>query len=199
MSLDCSYWERSSSVFLPSSCPLGPVLCDVTCHLVCRLTKYTVVGTALGPTSALGALTIGSGFSPTSMCGQPLGACALPELIAVEPHPLSAPENEAAMAGPTPPFAHMLTMGLLCWTRAPSYAHPQVQPGTFSSPIRLSLQSQIESCPWVYPLKPESQHPAAAHTSRNTFHARKCSEVARTVCAGLSLCCLLQASCCTLL
>ena len=39
------------------------VLCFVTFHPLCRLTKYTVVGIALGPTSFVGVLAIGPGAS----------------------------------------------------------------------------------------------------------------------------------------
>ena len=62
-----------------------------------------------------------------------------------------------------------------------------------------AICAQPESSPWVCPLKPEFQHPATAHTSRRVSSAGKCSKVAQTICAGLSLFCLLQAGCCTLL
>ena len=39
------------------------VLCCVTFHLLCRPTKYTVVGTALGSTLTLGRPAIGPGDS----------------------------------------------------------------------------------------------------------------------------------------
>ena len=37
------------------------VLCCLTCHLLCGLTKYTVVGTALSPVSTLGMLAVSPG------------------------------------------------------------------------------------------------------------------------------------------
>ncbi|XP_032330253.1 transmembrane protein 255A isoform X5 [Camelus ferus] len=56
-----------------------------------------------------------------------------------------------------------------------------------------------QSSPWVCPLKLEFQHLAPACTSRRASWAEECSEVAWTLCAGLSLFCLLQTGCCILL
>ena len=39
------------------------VLCGVTFHPLCKLSDYTVVGTALGPTLTVGMLAIGPGVS----------------------------------------------------------------------------------------------------------------------------------------
>jgi len=46
--LEHSHWEKSQS------CSPVSVLCRVTCHLFCCLTKCTVAGTALDPISTLG-------------------------------------------------------------------------------------------------------------------------------------------------
>lgn len=48
MELEHSHWEKSQS------CSPVSVLCRVTCHLFCCLTKCTVAGTALDPISTLG-------------------------------------------------------------------------------------------------------------------------------------------------
>lgn len=45
---------------VPLSCPLGHVLSDVTCHPLCMLTEYTVVGTASPPASAMGMQAVSS-------------------------------------------------------------------------------------------------------------------------------------------
>ena len=55
MELEHSHWEKSQS------CSPMSVLCCVTCHLFCHLTKYTVAGTALGPISTLGMPATGPG------------------------------------------------------------------------------------------------------------------------------------------
>ena len=58
-------WDRSNPsvkgarVFLHWSCSLVSVLCCVTFHLLCGLTKYAIVGIALDPTSVVRMLTIG--------------------------------------------------------------------------------------------------------------------------------------------
>lgn len=71
-------------MLLPRSCLPGHVFCDISCHLLCVLSKYTVVGTALGPTSAVGIPVISSDFSPASLyvCPQHLLLLApdLPQL-----------------------------------------------------------------------------------------------------------------------
>ena len=51
-------------MFLSKSCPPRLVLCDVACHPLCVLIKYTVVGTTLGSTSAVGALGNQLRFQP---------------------------------------------------------------------------------------------------------------------------------------
>lgn len=40
----------------PLALPTGCTLCDVTCHLLRRLTRYSVAGTALSPTSVTGMI-----------------------------------------------------------------------------------------------------------------------------------------------
>ena len=50
---------RGTRVFLHRSCSLVSVLCCVTFHLLCGLTKYTIVGTALDPTSTVRMSAIG--------------------------------------------------------------------------------------------------------------------------------------------
>ena len=92
-----------------------------------------------------------------------------------------------------------LTVGLQWHTQAPSCAQPWLQPGAHSSPFRLSPRSQSQSLSLVCPLKPKFQHPALKHTSRCVSWAGECKEVARTLCAILSLFCRLQTSCCTFL
>ena len=47
----------------PLELSTSSVLCGVTCHLLCWLTKYTVVGTALGPTSTVGMPAISPGVT----------------------------------------------------------------------------------------------------------------------------------------
>ena len=90
-------------------------------------------------------------------------------------------------------------MGIQWRTWAPYFVHPWLRLGSHSNPFRLSLCSQPQSSPWVCPLKPVFQHPAPACTSRCESWGGECREVARTLCAGLSLFSLLQADCCTLL
>ena len=41
------------------------VLCCVTIHPLCKLSDYTVVGTALGPTLTMSMLAVGPGVSQT--------------------------------------------------------------------------------------------------------------------------------------
>lgn len=106
-------------------------------------------------------------------------------------------KNEAAVVGQCPSFMCALTMGLLWWTSAPSCAHPQLQPGPHSRSFGLSPCIQTESFLWVCLLKPELQHPAARPRRQVYVSAGKCSKGARTVCAGVSLFCLRQASWCT--
>ena len=57
--LERSCWDRGHWVFLLWSCPPGNVLCGITCHPLCGLTTYTVVGIALSPTSIVGMQAIG--------------------------------------------------------------------------------------------------------------------------------------------
>ena len=66
-------------------------------------------------------------------------------------------------------------------------------------PLRLSLHSQHPSSPWVCPLNPEFQHPASPRTSRCVSQAGTKMVVAQTVYVELSLFCLPQTTCCTLL
>lgn len=54
---------RGTRVFLHRSCSLVSVLCCVTFHLLCGLTKYTIVGIALGPTLTVHMPAIGPGDS----------------------------------------------------------------------------------------------------------------------------------------
>ena len=75
----------------------------------------------------------------------------------------------------------------------------------------VNLRIQTQSSPQVCPLKPEFQHPATAPTpppdpcpplpyiSRHMSQAKQCSQVTWTLCAGLSLFCLLQSGYCILL
>ena len=49
-------WEMSRPALLHWFCPQGCTLCDVTCHLLCGLTKDPAVGTALSPTSIMGVI-----------------------------------------------------------------------------------------------------------------------------------------------
>ena len=50
-------------------CPSGTALCGVACHPLCWLTKYTVVGTALGPPSTIGMPAI-SPCVPQALCSE---------------------------------------------------------------------------------------------------------------------------------
>ena len=74
MGLEHSHWEKSHRVFLLWICSPVNVLYCISFCLLCRLTKYTIVGTALGPTLTVGMLAIGSGgdsqtlFSPGHQC-----------------------------------------------------------------------------------------------------------------------------------
>ena len=68
------------------SCPLGNTLCGVTCHPVCSIAKCTVLGTALGPASAMGMSAVSPGvpqaiFSQNHQCictevGSQVHSCA---------------------------------------------------------------------------------------------------------------------------
>ena len=51
------------------SCPLGNTLCAVTCHPVCRIAKCSVVGSALGPASAMGMSAVSPGV-PQALLSQ---------------------------------------------------------------------------------------------------------------------------------
>ena len=71
--MEHSHWERSHWVFLLWSCSPVNVLCYVPFHPLCGLTKYTVVGTALGPALSVGMQAIGlvdspALFSPSHCC-----------------------------------------------------------------------------------------------------------------------------------
>ena len=79
------------------------------------------------------------------------------------------------------------------WGRSPKAAV------LHSSPFRLSPSSQQQFSPWVCPLNPKFQHPAPTHTSGCTSQGGGLRAVAPTVCAVLSLFCLSQTSCGTLL
>ena len=70
---------------------------------------------------------------------------------------------------------------------------------SYSHPLRLSPCSQQQSSPQVCSPEPMFQHPAPVHTSRHTSQAGACRAVARTICVGLTLSCLPQTGCCTLL
>lgn len=69
MGLECSCWERNCCIFLPRSCFLGYALCDITCHLVCMPTTYTVIHTALSPTPTVGMLILSLDV-PQVLCSQ---------------------------------------------------------------------------------------------------------------------------------
>lgn len=47
-------------IILPLDCPLESVLFHVVYHLLCRITKYSIVGTTLGPASTVGIAALGS-------------------------------------------------------------------------------------------------------------------------------------------
>ena len=71
--MENSHWERSHCVVLLWSCSPVNVLCCVPFRLLCRLTKYTVAGTALRPTLTAGMPAIGlvdsqELFSPGHWC-----------------------------------------------------------------------------------------------------------------------------------
>ena len=55
----------------PQEVPPGRVFCDISCHLFCMLSKYTAVGAALGPTSAVGIPVSSADFSPASLYACP--------------------------------------------------------------------------------------------------------------------------------
>lgn len=67
---ECSHWKSSCCVLLPRRCLPGRVFSDISCHLLCLLSKCTV-GTALGPTSAVGIPVSSSDFSPASLYACP--------------------------------------------------------------------------------------------------------------------------------
>ena len=58
--------------------------------------------------------------------------------------------------------------------------------------------SQSQSSPWDWPLKPGLKHPAPANRDRRVSQAGDCRTAVLT-CAGYSLFCLPQTSCCALL
>ena len=63
-----------------------------------------------------------------------------------------------------------------------------------------AVSTQLTSVfPWICWLKHGLQHPAPIHTSRHMSPDDECKEVAKTVCAGLSLFCLPELTWCTLL
>ena len=51
--------EKEATEYSSAGAVHSEVLCGVTCHLMCRLTKYSVVGTDLSPTSTMGTQAIG--------------------------------------------------------------------------------------------------------------------------------------------
>ena len=59
---ELSPWERSHWAFLPRSCSPTDILCCVPFQPLCRLTNYTVAGTALSPTFSVGMLVTGLGI-----------------------------------------------------------------------------------------------------------------------------------------
>lgn len=65
-------------------------------------------------------------------------------------------------------------------TQAPFCTHSELWSRAHCMSFRLSLHSQTESSPWVCLLRPEFQHPSAAHKSRCASGAGECSEVARS-------------------
>lgn len=113
---------------------------------------------------------------------------------------LTVIENEAAMVclAPSPPLSACInneasTINLSSFLHIPSVVcslgHTLPSSG-FSQP-----QSSLRVCP----LKPGFQYPAPAHTNRLLSQAGECRKVARSLCSGLCLFCLLQDGCCTLL
>ena len=102
--------------------------------------------------------------------------------------------------GPTPPLCMHLQWGFYDGPGL-GLCTPLVV-GPHFSPFRLFLHRQLQFFPRVCPLKPKFQYPLPAHTSRHESWAEECREVARSLCAGLSLFslfCLPQSSCCALL
>lgn len=108
--------------------------------------------------------------------------------------PKSESAGGALQGGPHPslyeqrPSASMAGLGCFC-----------VRLVSRSSPFRLCPCSQPQFCPQVCPLKPTFQHPGPLGTSRCSSQAGDHSAVAKTICAGPYLSCLLHSSCCTLL
>ena len=104
------------------------VLCCVTFHPLCGLTKYTVVGTALGPTSTVGMLVIVPGVSQMSflpghqhrsseLMSQNCRSCA-PGLAT------GAVEAAQTLPGPAPACTHPQSPQLLRSDPSPPPGHP---------------------------------------------------------------------------
>ena len=79
----------------------------------------------------------GSVFIPTSMCGQPPGTCALPELIEVVLRWLRVLRERGCLVGPAPPFPNSFNNG----TSVPWWTWASVCPPGCSHTTLQSLQA----------------------------------------------------------
>lgn len=113
---------------------------------------------------------------------------------------LTVIENEAAMVclAPSPPLSACIS-NEASMINLSSFLHIPSVVCSLGHTLPPSGFSQPQSSLCVCPLKPGFQHPAPAHTNRLLSQAGECRKVARSLCSGLSLFCLLQDGCCTLL
>ena len=158
------------------------------------------------------------------MHGQPAGICSggLPRWwLAWEPAWVAAGTSELAQAGAgqgsgcgvlsrspqgacawsqrLSPHATLISGAMLLWRAQASSSTTPVCGCATLQPLRLSPLSQHQSSPRVCPLHPEFQHPAPTGTSGCTSQTGGRRVVAQTICVGLSVVCLPQTGCCTLL
>ena len=106
-------------------------------------------------------------------------------------------EREATMVAPPLQVTQQWCLASMAvWVSSrgiPSYEYPP------SHPLRLSPQSQQQSYPRVCCPMPMFQLSGSMCTSRHKSQSGACSAVVRTICVGLTLSCLPQTGCFTLL
>ena len=119
------------------------VLFFVTFHPLCGLTKYTVVGTALGPTSVVGMLAVGPGASQTLFSQG--HQCGSTEVVS----------QDCSSCTPGPAMGAMEAAQTLAWTNpcvyAPSKpiaAKARPVPATGAPVVRSDVPQALNSQSW---------------------------------------------------
>ena len=188
----CSRWNWSApSGKGATACPSpGAVcqyvlLCDTACHLMCTPTKFTVAGIALRGCLHCGSTCSWLRFQPhllvcmTTKFAKPTAAGALPHC--------EHTDDEAATVG-SMPLPSCVDSGLPMAGSCSVCMHPHLWPqATLWALWAMSMQpNRVLSL--GLSAEPEFQHPVL-HTPAAVSAARKCGNMARTICFGLSLPC----------